>query len=798
MLPNQLKQSQSASAQPHHKMQVIKRNGESQPVRFDKITNRIEKLLWNIDPQTIDATKVSQKVCQDIHDGIHTTVIDELAAQTAQSMVTYHPNYGTLAARIVVSNLHKNTNKCFYDCICQLNTNGLIADWLVDLVKKHKDIIQNEFNFDSDYRFDYFGFKTLEKSYLMKINNPKSQIIERPQHLFMRVALGIHGEDLESAFKSYNFMRLGYFTHATPTLFNAGTRVPQLASCYLQAMKDDSIVGIYDTLKDSAQISKWAGGIGVHIHNVRGRNALIKSNGGRSTGIIPMLKVFNDTGKYVNQSGKRNGSIAVYLEPWHCDILDFLELRKNHGDEDRRARDLFTALWVPDLFMERVKSNGVWSLMSPDVSPGLSDVYGADFKTLYEQYESEGKYIKQVQAQEVWFAILTAQTETGTPYLLFKDAANSKSNQKNLGVIKSSNLCAEIIEYSDKDETAVCNLASICLPMFVKKDQTTQKPYFDYNQLHEVTKCVTNNLNRVIDKSFYPIIEANNSNTRHRPIGIGTQGLADVFMKMRVPYDSNEAKQLNSHIFETIYHGALTASAMLAETEGSYSSFEGSPASQGILQYDMWNVVPSDRWDWAGLKEKIQSTGLRNSLLLAQMPTASTAQIMGNNEGTEIITTNVYNRRTSAGEFTCVNKYLIEDLFELGLWNEHMASLLIQNEGSVQNIETVPQELKDLYKTTWEISQRHVIDMAADRGAFICQSQSMNLYLATPTTKSLSSMYFYAHQKGLKTGVYYLRTNPRVTAVKVALPVQSQSQSQGQCSLKSNGENNEECLMCSA
>jgi len=745
-------------------MQVLKRSGISEPVMFDKISLRMKKLLWDISENNVDCTKIAQKICASIYDGIDTSTIDELASETAQSMIILHPDYGVLASRIVVSNMHKNTKDSLQNVYKELHEEKLISNEFMELIEKHHKVLQNHIDYKNDYFLDYFGFKTLERSYLLKINN---KIVERPQHMFLRVALQVHGEDIDKVIESYELMSNGYFTHATPTLFNSGSRFPQLASCFLMTMKSDSIEGIYDTLKNTALISKYAGGIGLSIHDIRGRNSIIKSSGRMSSGTIPMLKNFEATAKYVDQNGKRPGSIAIYEEPWHCDIMELLDLRKNHGDESLRARDLFTALWIPDLFMERVKKNEIWSLMSSDECPGLSDVYGKEFEKLYTKYENEGKFVKQIKAQTIWSAILTSQTETGTPYLLFKDACNEKSNQKNLGTIKSSNLCAEIVEWSGPDETAVCNLASICLPKFVENGE------FNFEKLKNVAKTVTYNLNNVIDKSFYPIEEAKRSNMRHRPIGIGTQGLADTFMKMRYPFDSKESVQLNKDIFETIYYGSLTASCELAKQDGTYESYKDSPLSKGIFQYDMWNVQPSKRWDWKILKENIMKHGVRNSLCLAQMPTASTSQIMGNSESIDALTSNLFNRRTSSGEFTCVNKYLIDDLQKLGLWNTKTMNHLLEHDGSVQNLENLPENIKLLYKTVWEISQKVVINMAADRGAFICQSQSMNLYIAQPSTKILSSMYFYAHQKGLKTCVYYLRSKPNVSAVKVTVPVKN-------------------------
>lgn len=763
-------------------MEVIKRDGSFEMVYFDKITDRIKSLCFGL-LDTIDPILISQKICSQIHDKIKTCDIDELASQTAISMITTHPDYGTLASRIVVSNLHKCTYEKYEDVVTELHSNDLVSDELLSHSKKFSDTINKTINYQKDYLFDYFGLKTLERSYLMKV---KGNIIERPQHMIMRVCLGIHGDDIDNVIASYNIMSDKYFTHATPTLFNAGTRQPQLSSCFLLSMKDDSVSGIFDTVKDCAMISKWAGGIGVHIHNIRGKNSLIKSSGGAAHGIVPMLKVFNDTAKYINQSGKRAGSFAFYLEPWHNDIMQFLDLRKNHGDEDARCRDLFTAMWIPDLFMDRVKNNKKWSLMSPDTCPGLSDCYGSKFVELYEKYEQEKRYVSQINAQELWFAILISQIETGTPYILFKDACNEKSNQKNLGVIKSSNLCSEILEYSDENETAVCNLASISLPAFVLSEHR-----YDFDKLQEVTRMVTRNLNNVIDKNFYPTIESERSNMRHRPIGIGVQGLADTFIKMKLPFESEGAKIQNRLIFETIYFAALTESCALAKQYGRYETFDGSPTSEQILQYDMWNKTPSPllNLDWNGLKRDIKEHGLRNSLLLAQMPTASTSQILGNNESIEPIMSNIYNRRTLAGEFTIVNKYLIDELVKLGLWNNDIKDEIIMDNGSIQNIDNIPDDLKQLYKTAWEMSQKDIIDMSADRGAFICQSQSLNLFMADPTFKKLSSMYFYGHQKGLKTCVYYLRSQPKSKAVKVNIKPKKEQ--------KKPPESQEDCIMCS-
>ena len=711
---------------------------------------------------------MSQKVIQGVYPGVTTVELDELAAQTAASCATKHPDFSLLAARISVSNLQKQTSKVFSDVVETLHKNvhpktgekaPLVSDQLYNFVMKNADRLNSAIIYDRDFNYDYFGFKTLERAYLMQINK---KVIERPQHMIMRVCLGIHGDDLESALESYELMSRQYFTHATPTLYNAGTPQPQLSSCFLLSMKEDSIVGIYDTLKNCAVISKYAGGIGLSIHNVRASNSYIRGTNGSSNGIVPMLRVFNNTARYVDQGGgKRKGSIACYLEPWHADIMEFLELRKNHGNELERARDLFYALWIPDLFMKRVEQNGSWSLFCPNECPGLADVWGPEFEALYEKYEVEGKARTTMNAQDLWFAVISSQVETGTPYMLYKDACNSKSNQQNLGTIKSSNLCTEIVEYTDPDEIAVCNLASVNLSAFANMETKV----YDFQKLYEVTKVVTKNLNRVIDVNFYPVPEAKNSNLRHRPIGIGVQGLADAFCRMRFPFESPEARQLNKDIFETMYFASVEASCELAEKEGVYSTYEGCPISKGILQPDMWNVTPSNRWDWDGLRAKVAKFGVRNSLLMAPMPTASTAQIMGNNESTEPFTSNMYNRRVLAGEFTIVNKYLLRDLVDLGLWTSAVRNQIIADKGSVQGVRDIPQELKNLYKTVWEIKQKTIIDMSADRGAYICQSQSLNIHMGEPSTAKLTSMHFYAWKKGLKTGMYYLRTRPKADAI---------------------------------
>ena len=750
-------------------MQVIKRNGKREEVSFDKITARVKKLVYGLSDH-VSPIKISMRVIEGLYDGVSTSNLDNLAAETCATMTAVHPDYALLAARIAISNLHKNTNKSFsetmealYNYIDPVTSQkaGLISDTTIDVIRRNADQLDSAIIYDRDYSFDYFGFKTLERSYLLRMNG---QVVERPQHMLMRAAVGIHGDDIPSAIETYNLMSEKWFIHATPTLFNAGTPKPQLSSCFLLSMVDDSIQGIFETLSRCAKISQSAGGIGLSIHNIRATGSYIKGTGGTSNGIIPMLRVFNDTARYVDQGGgKRKGAFAVYLEPWHADIMEFLELKKNHGKEEQRARDLFYALWICDLFMERVKNNENWSLFCPNEAPGLCDTYGGEFEALYHQYEREGRARKVVRAQDIWSAIIESQIETGTPYMLYKDAANKKSNQKNLGTIRSSNLCTEILEYTSADEVAVCNLASIALPKFVEDGA------FDHQQLYEITRVVARNLNKVIDVNYYPIPEARNSNMRHRPIGIGVQGLADAFIQMRFPFDSPEARKLNKEIFETIYFAALTESCAIAEKEGPYETFQGSPASQGELQFDMWGVEPSDRWDWKELKAKIRKHGLRNSLLLAPMPTASTSQILGNNECIEPYTSNIYTRRTLSGEYIVVNKHLLNDLIRLGMWDDEMKEALIASNGSIQHIHGLPQELKEMYKTVWEISQKAIIDMAADRGAFICQSQSLNLFVENATMGKLSSMHFYAWQKGLKTGMYYLRSKAAVDPIKFTL-----------------------------
>jgi ribonucleoside-diphosphate reductase alpha chain len=747
-------------------MFVLKRDGRQESVKFDKIQARIKKLCWELDPD-VDPVLISMRVIEGLYDGVTTTELDNLAAEVAASLTTKHPDYAILAARIAVSNLHKNTKKSFSEVMEDLYKHidpktdeeaPMLADDVYKIIMDNKEVLDSSIIYDRDFEYDYFGFKTLERAYLLKING---QIAERPQHMLMRVSVGIHKNDIDSAIKTYELMSERWFTHATPTLFNAGTPKPQMSSCFLLTMKDDSIDGIYDTLKQTAKISQSAGGIGLAIHNVRATGSYIKGTNGTSNGIVPMLRVYNDTARYVDQGGgKRKGSFAIYLEPWHSDIHDFLDLKKNHGKEEQRARDLFYAMWIPDLFMERVQSNGEWTLMDPNECPGLSDVWGNDFNALYEKYEAEGKGRKTIKAQELWFKILESQIETGTPYMLYKDNANRKSNQQNLGTIKSSNLCTEIIEYTSEDEVAVCNLASIALPKFIEDGQ------FNHDRLFEVTYEITKNLNKIIDGNYYPVKEARNSNMRHRPIGIGVQGLADAFIMLRHPFDSESARQLNSEIFETIYYASMTASKDLAKEFGTYETYEGSPVSKGIFQHDMWDVTPSDRWEWNVLKEEVKEHGVRNSLLLAPMPTASTSQILGNNECFEPYTSNIYTRRTLSGEFIVVNKHLLRDLVKLGLWDEGMKNKLIAHNGSVQSIPEIPDNLKELYKTAWEISQKSIIEMAADRGAYICQSQSMNVFMEGANFAKLTSMHFYGWKKGLKTGMYYLRTKAATDAIK--------------------------------
>ncbi|MBK0371102.1 ribonucleoside-diphosphate reductase subunit alpha [Flavobacterium agrisoli] len=753
-------------------MYVVKRDGHKEPVMFDKITERIKKLCYGLN-ELVDPVKVAMRVIEGLYDGVSTSELDNLAAETAASMTIAHPDYAQLAARVAISNLHSNTTKSFSETMTEMynyvnprnnQKAPMISDEVYRVIKENSEFLDSHIIYTRDFNYDYFGFKTLERSYLLRING---KIVERPQHMLMRVSVGIHLDDLKSVLETYDLMSKKFFTHATPTLFNAGTPKPQMSSCFLLAMQDDSIDGIYDTLKQTAKISQSAGGIGLSIHNVRATGSYIRGTNGTSNGIVPMLRVFNDTARYVDQGGgKRKGSFAIYIETWHADIFDFLDLKKNHGKEEMRARDLFFAMWTSDLFMKRVQDDAAWTLMCPNECPGLYDVYGEEFEALYTEYEAKGKGRKTIRARELWEKILESQIETGTPYMLYKDAANRKSNQKNLGVIRSSNLCTEIMEYTSKDEIAVCNLASISLPMFVENGK------FDHEALYNVTKRVTRNLNKVIDRNYYPVQEAENSNLRHRPVGLGVQGLADAFIMLRLPFTSDEAKKLNQEIFETLYFAAVTASMEMAKEEGPYSTFEGSPMSQGEFQYNMWGLKDeelSGRWDWASLRTEVMKNGVRNSLLVAPMPTASTSQILGNNEAFEPYTSNIYTRRVLSGEFIVVNKHLLEDLVKLGLWNEDLKQEIMRNNGSVQNIAVIPQELKDLYKTVWEMSMKDIIDMSRQRGYFIDQSQSLNLFMQDANYSKLTSMHFYAWQSGLKTGMYYLRTKSAVDAIKFTL-----------------------------
>ncbi|XP_019177261.1 PREDICTED: ribonucleoside-diphosphate reductase large subunit-like isoform X1 [Ipomoea nil] len=815
-------------------MYVIKRDGRQEAVHFDKITARLKKLSYRLSPDHCDPVLVAQKVCAGVYKGVTTSQLDELAAETAAAMTTNHPDYASLAARIAVSNLHSNTKKSFSETVKDMyyhisERSGLkaplIADDVYEIIMKNAARLDSEIIYDRDFDYDYFGFKTLERSYLLKV---QGKVVERPQHMLMRVSVGIHKNDIESAIRTYHLMSQGWFTHASPTLFNAGTPRPQLSSCFLICMKDDSIEGIYDTLKECAVISKSAGGIGVSVHNIRATGSYIRGTNGTSNGIVPMLRVFNDTARYVDQGGgKRKGAFAVYLEPWHADIFEFLDLRKNHGKEEHRARDLFYALWVPDLFMERVQSNGQWSLFCPNEAPGLADCWGEEFEKLYTEYERKGKAKKVVQAQNLWFEILKSQIETGTPYMLYKDSCNKKSNQQNLGTIKSSNLCTEIIEYTSPTETAVCNLASIALPRFVREkgvpiesqpsklvgSRGSINRYFDFDKLAEVTAIVTTNLNKIIDVNFYPVETAKNSNLRHRPIGIGVQGLADTFILLGMAFDSPEvnyldatAQDLNKDIFETIYYHALKASSDLAAKEGPYETYEGSPISKvyGTLQPDMWGVTPSNQWDWVALRAMIEKNGVRNSLLVAPMPTASTSQILGNNECFEPYTSNIYSRRVLSGEFVVVNKHLLHDLTEMGLWSPALKNQIIYEDGSVQKIPEIPDDLKLIYKTVWEIKQRTLVDMAADRGCYIDQSQSLNIHMDQPNFGKLTSMHFYAWSRGLKTGMYYLRSRAAADAIKFTVDTSILNEktktavddetkmAQMVCSLT----NREECMAC--
>lgn len=784
-------------------MYVLKRDGRTEAVKFDKITARVVKMCYGLDP-IVSPESVAIKVIEGLYDGVSTSDLDNLAAEVAAAKTTEHPDYALLASRIAVSNLHKETKKLFSEVMADLfhytdpktgQNASLLAEDVFQIIQENREALDSSIIYDRDFRYDYFGFKTLTRSYLLKIDG---KIAERPQHMLMRVSLGIHKNDIASAIKTYNLMSEGWFTHATPTLFNAGTPKPQMSSCFLLTMKEDSIVGIYDTLTSCAQISQAAGGIGLSIHDIRATGSYIKGTNGTSNGIIPMLRVYNDTARYVDQGGgKRKGSFAIYLEPWHADIFDFLDLKKNHGKEEQRARDLFYALWIPDLFMKRVKANGTWTLMCPKECPGLADTHSEAFEALYTKYEQEGRGRKTINAQDLWFKILESQIETGTPYMLYKDAANAKSNQQNLGTIKSSNLCTEIIEYTAPDEIAVCNLASLALPKFI-----TEEGHFDHDKLFEVTYQVTLNLNRVIDENYYPVEAAKNSNLRHRPIGLGVQGLADAYILMGYPFESDEARKLNRELFETIYFAAMTASKDLAVQEGPYSTFKGSPVSKGVFQFDHWGVTPSGRWEWDALKEEVKQHGVRNSLLLAPMPTASTAQILGNNECFEPYTSNIYTRRVLSGEFIIVNKHLLKDLVKEGLWNPEMRQKIMAANGSVQNITEIPERIKNLYKTAWEISQKAILDQAADRGAYICQSQSLNIFMENANFGKLTSMHFYGWEKGLKTGMYYLRTKAATDAIKFTIdkrvveePSKTEEEMQAQiaCSL----ENPDSCEMCS-
>ncbi|OWP85091.1 ribonucleoside-diphosphate reductase subunit alpha [Flavobacterium davisii] len=761
-------------------MYVVKRDGHKEPVMFDKITDRIKKLCYGLNDM-VDAVKVAMRVIEGLYDGVTTSELDNLAAETAAAMTVTHPDYAQLAARIAISNLHKNTKKSFSETMNDMfqyvsprtgKEAPLISDEVHKVIMENAAFLDSHVIYNRDFNYDYFGFKTLERSYLLKING---KIVERPQHMLMRVSVGIHLNDLESVIETYELMSKKFFTHATPTLFNSGTPKPQMSSCFLLAMQDDSIDGIYDTLKQTAKISQSAGGIGLSIHNVRATGSYIRGTNGTSNGIVPMLRVFNDTARYVDQGGgKRKGSFAVYIETWHADIMDFLDLKKNHGKEEMRARDLFYAMWTSDLFMKRVEADEKWTLMCPNECPGLYDVYGDEFETLYTQYENEDRGRKTIKARELWDKILESQIETGTPYMLYKDAANRKSNQKNLGTIRSSNLCTEIMEYTSADEIAVCNLASLSLPMFVENGE------FNHTLLYQVTKRVTRNLNKVIDRNYYPVKEAENSNMRHRPIGLGVQGLADTFILLRMPFTSDKAKKLNQEIFETMYFAAVEASMEMAKEEGPYSTFVGSPISQGEFQYNLWGIKDEDlsgRWDWPSLRKEVMEHGVRNSLLMAPMPTASTSQILGNNEAFEPYTSNIYTRRVLSGEFIVVNKHLLEDLVKCGLWNEELKQEIMRHNGSVQNIDRIPQELKDLYKTVWELSMKDIIDMSRQRGYFVDQSQSLNLFMEGATFAKLTSMHFYAWKSGLKTGMYYLRTKAAVDAIKFTLNNEKKTES---------------------
>ncbi len=779
-------------------MLVLKRDGRRESVKFDKITARIEKLCTGLNRDFVEPVKIAQKVIDGLYDGVSTVQLDDLAAEIAASMTTRHPDFAKLAARIAISNLHKVTSGSFSNTMKHMYTYvdektgenaPLLSSMTYGVIKRNAKKLDEVIDYERDFNYDFFGYKTLERAYLMRLNG---KIVERPQHMLMRVSLGIHGEDIQAAIETYDLMSEKWFTHATPTLFNAGTPKPQLSSCFLLTMQDDSIDGIYDTLKQCAKISQSAGGIGLSIHNVRATGAYIKGTNGTSNGIIPMLRNFDMTARYVDQGGgKRKGSFAIYLEPWHADIFEFLQLKKNHGKEELRARDLFYAIWISDLFMRRVEENGDWSLFSPNEAKGLEVNYGEGFEKLYKKYEQEGKARRVVKAQDLWFEILESQIETGTPYVLYKDHANRKSNQKNLGIIKSSNLCTEIIEYTSKDEVAVCNLASISLSKFVKEDKT-----FDHEKLYQITKVATKNLNKVIDVNYYPVKEAKTSNMRHRPIGLGVQGLADAFVMMRLPFESEQAQRINREIFETIYFASMEASMELAQVEGSYQTYKGSPVSKGIFQFDMWGVTPnSGRWDWYDLKQRVKKYGVRNSLLVAPMPTASTSQILGNNECFEPFTSNMYVRRVLSGEFIVANKYLMHDLIGLGLWDDNMMNKIKAENGSIQNIAEIPDDIKKLYKTVWEISQKTIIDMSADRGAYICQSQSLNIHLMNANFGKMTSMHFYAWKKGLKTGMYYLRTKAATDAIKFTVTKEENTQPKVMSIKKT--DQNQQAIQCS-
>lgn len=777
-------------------MFVIKRDGKRQHVKFDKITGRIQKLCYGLDAKHIDPILVAVKVIEGIYDGITTSELDNLAAEVAAMMTTKHPDYALLASRIAISNLQKNTNKSFSQTVQELylyvdpktgKNAPLVSEEVFNIIQRNAEILDGAIIYDRDFCYDYFGFKTLERSYLLKMHG---KVVERPQHMLMRVSVGIHKEDIDSAIETYNLMSERWFTHATPTLFNAGTPNPQMSSCFLLQTREDSIEGIFDTLKACAKISQAAGGIGISISNVRATGSYIRGTGGTSNGIIPMLRVYNDTARYVDQGGgKRKGSFAMYIEPWHADIYSFLDLRKNTGKEEMRTRDLFTALWIPDLFMKRVEANEEWSLFCPNEAPGLDECWGEDFNVLYMRYETEGRARKTIKAQDLWFKILDSQIETGTPYMLYKDACNGKSNQQNLGTIKSSNLCGEILEYTSPEEIAVCNLASLALPRFVIDG------VFNFQKLYEVTKILVKNLNRVIDENSYPVPEAKRSNLLHRPIGIGVQGLADAFIMLRMPFDSEEARQLNKEIFETIYYGAMTGSKDLAKRDGVYASYKDSPVFKGEFQFDLWGVKPGPRWDWNILKEEVAQYGVRNSLLIALMPTASTSQILGNNECFEPYTQNIYTRRVLSGEFIIVNKYLLKDLVKLGLWSEKMMHKIFSANGSIQNIDEIPLDIKLIYKTVWELKQKVLIDMAAERGPYICQTQSLNLFIENATFAKLTSMHFYAWKRGLKTGMYYLRTKAAAEAIKFTV---EKSSNQSEMPVSNTCSLTPDCVSCSA